>query len=795
MSGLEKKILNKKLVHSGYDPDPGEGRYPIKESKADIYKPKNIHISERNLLRDRTDVEGNSENPTYGSLENKNQTVSNIKGYSGTKSLGESNKIQRKNPLTFKKMMSKPFNEKMKEQIDAKKAENTKSNNLLRNKALKKLDEYMERPVSSEEPEGKAADVARRYTYKVSKYSLKAGVASGKTIKGNIRLNKRLKEEIKAGNISQSEATTSRISIRKEQIEKAKTSLKAVAIHEIKDFALSNPGTDDPYLGSVSRARDQARKVYRGYKGTVKAGKLTVVGIRKTGRAVRKGATATSTFIKGVKKVLTNPVAVLGGIKAGSILLTVVVLMTIVVAITSIIPTFSIFSNDVELTKTYEHITKLDAELQRDISKSGNSIYINGVKTTNGTFTVNTNADYLLAYFNTKYGSYTFDSLINGVFGGKNIKQEIEELHKKLYSYSTSTGTREVIHAENWTDANGVVHDKSEPEIVSETRSNLNMKPLMIVIDEQGLMNKSEKEQMKTLLEIGQYTAKINMGSPFGDQKYFISQRWGYKYDQGSGQVVKQTGVKIPKTSGTEVKNILPGSVVATGSTSSTGTYVTVREADKEVTYGYLNSVSVAVGQPVNLGDVIGTTGKNTSGTEALYISHNINGNFNTNPAFFMLGAVAGAGSGVGNGDIVALAETQLGQRGGLPYWSWYGFNMRVEWCATFVSWNASQLGYIEQGVIPMFASCAVGINWFQNKGLWQPKGAYVPKSGDIIFIDWNPGANDGADHVGIVASFDGSTVYTIEGNWLDSVSRMSYPVNSAKIYGYGTPMYPEKGN
>ena len=30
------------------------------------------------------------------------------------------------------------------------------------------------------------------------------------------------------------------------------------------------------------------------------------------------------------------------------------------------------------------------------------------------------------------------------------------------------------------------------------------------------------------------------------------------------------------------------------------------------------------------------------------------------------------------------------GQRqGGQPYWSWYGFNGRVEWCACFASWSA----------------------------------------------------------------------------------------------------------
>ena len=43
-------------------------------------------------------------------------------------------------------------------------------------------------------------------------------------------------------------------------------------------------------------------------------------------------------------------------------------------------------------------------------------------------------------------------------------------------------------------------------------------------------------------------------------------------------------------------------------------------------------------------------------------------------------------GIGTGDGEIVTDALSQLGNIGGEPYWSWYGFNSRVEWCACFVS-------------------------------------------------------------------------------------------------------------
>lgn len=64
----------------------------------------------------------------------------------------------------------------------------------------------------------------------------------------------------------------------------------------------------------------------------------------------------------------------------------------------------------------------------------------------------------------------------------------------------------------------------------------------------------------------------------------------------------------------------------------------------------------------------------------------------------------------IGNNDIVKIALTQLGNVGGKPYWSWYRFSNRVEWCACFVSWCANEAGLIEKGVIPKFAYCPTGI-------------------------------------------------------------------------------------
>ena len=103
------------------------------------------------------------------------------------------------------------------------------------------------------------------------------------------------------------------------------------------------------------------------------------------------------------------------------------------------------------------------------------------------------------------------------------------------------------------------------------------------------------------------------------------------------------------------------------------------------------------------------------------------------------------------------------------------------------MSWCADQCGYIDSGVIPKFAKCTVGAEWFQQNGQWQD-ASYVPQAGDIIFFMWE--GDTETSHVGIVESVVDGTVYTVEGNSGDKVARRSYPIGYERIYGYGVPVY-----
>ena len=138
-------------------------------------------------------------------------------------------------------------------------------------------------------------------------------------------------------------------------------------------------------------------------------------------------------------------------------------------------------------------------------------------------------------------------------------------------------------------------------------------------------------------------------------------------------------------------------------------------------------------------------------------------------------------GTRPGNQAVVDIAKSQVGNVGGQPYWSWYGFNSRVEWCACFVSWCYGQMGLSE----PRFAACqSQGIPWFQSHGQWGGRDYANIAPGDAIFFDWD--LDGSADHVGIVVGTDGSRVYTVEGNSGDACKIKSYSLDYQCIKGYG---------
>lgn len=145
----------------------------------------------------------------------------------------------------------------------------------------------------------------------------------------------------------------------------------------------------------------------------------------------------------------------------------------------------------------------------------------------------------------------------------------------------------------------------------------------------------------------------------------------------------------------------------------------------------------------------------------------------------------SGTGTRRGNPAVAEIAKSQVGNQGGYPYWSWYGFTSRVEWCACFVSWCYAQAGASE----PYFSGCTTGgMGWFQSHGQWADRNYPDIAPGDAIFFDWD-GSGD-CDHVGIVIGSDGRNVYTVEGNSGDACKYQTYPLGSSVIRGYGLMLW-----
>ena len=167
-----------------------------------------------------------------------------------------------------------------------------------------------------------------------------------------------------------------------------------------------------------------------------------------------------------------------------------------------------------------------------------------------------------------------------------------------------------------------------------------------------------------------------------------------------------------------------------------------------------------------------------TSGNKPLVFG---GGSPDTNPSEDLSGVQLVNGTRPGNTAVVDRAKSQVGNVGGQPYWSWYGFNSRVEWCACFVSWCYNQAGKSE----PRFAACqSQGIPWFQSHGQWGDRSYANIAPGDAIFFDWD--LDGSADHVGLVIGTDGQRVYTVEGNSGDACKIKSYPLDYRCIKGYG---------
>lgn len=130
-----------------------------------------------------------------------------------------------------------------------------------------------------------------------------------------------------------------------------------------------------------------------------------------------------------------------------------------------------------------------------------------------------------------------------------------------------------------------------------------------------------------------------------------------------------------------------------------------------------------------------------------------------------------------------------------------YKMTTKDAWCATAVSaaFIANKLaGKLGSGALfeCVECSCNYMIKLAKKQGIWQERDDYVPKTGDVIFYDWQDTTDSTSDnkgsseHTGVVDSCDGRIIKVIEGNKNDTVEFRTLYVNSRYIRGFITPKY-----
>lgn len=141
---------------------------------------------------------------------------------------------------------------------------------------------------------------------------------------------------------------------------------------------------------------------------------------------------------------------------------------------------------------------------------------------------------------------------------------------------------------------------------------------------------------------------------------------------------------------------------------------------------------------------------------------------------------------------FVSQAKAEVGYQepsnDGTKYAKYFGDNVVGQaWCAYFVSWCADMAGILTtQQTAPWIptvistGSTDAMKSWFDNnRRLFVPSADSTnnnyPNLGDIVFIHNSACGGRDICHVGIVVDLNGTTFTTIEGNYDNSVARVTY--------------------
>ena len=144
---------------------------------------------------------------------------------------------------------------------------------------------------------------------------------------------------------------------------------------------------------------------------------------------------------------------------------------------------------------------------------------------------------------------------------------------------------------------------------------------------------------------------------------------------------------------------------------------------------------------------------------------------------------------------FINFALNEVGYKEGInndnKYGNYFGMN-HEPWCCFFVSYCARMCN-IPENIIPNYAECGQGYNYFKNKN----EIFNYAEPGDIVFFKPTiPGAI--SSHTGIVVDVKDDYVITVEGNAssnTDGVYKLTYKENYTNFLGFARPDYNDKVN
>ena len=148
--------------------------------------------------------------------------------------------------------------------------------------------------------------------------------------------------------------------------------------------------------------------------------------------------------------------------------------------------------------------------------------------------------------------------------------------------------------------------------------------------------------------------------------------------------------------------------------------------------------------------------------------------------------------TGILREDLVGIAKTQVGyaesqlnfevsddgiRRGYTRYGAWYGAPYN-DWSAMFVSFCLNFAG-ANSTEFPNSSGAAMMAELWKTHGKYFPAGDYVPKSGDIVFLNNNT--------AGIVTEVFNTTFYVIRGDMQNAVTNDMMSLGDPSIIGWGS--------